>query len=101
MGSGIARIAPALAAVVAVLCSAQAALAQDPLLAPVSFYNWTGVYVGARPRRYFQILRALLSGITGLLKQSLGTMRRRCGRPSKGHREGRQTTTPLSHLLTR
>jgi sulfatase maturation enzyme AslB (radical SAM superfamily) len=47
MGSGIVRIAPALAAVVAVLCSAQAALAQDPLLAPVSFYNWTGVYVGA------------------------------------------------------
>jgi outer membrane immunogenic protein len=41
------RIAPALAAVVAALCSAQAAFGQDPLLAPVPFYNWTGVYVGA------------------------------------------------------
>jgi outer membrane immunogenic protein len=46
LGVTIVRIAPALA-VVAALCSAQAALAQDPLLAPVSFYNWTGVYVGA------------------------------------------------------
>jgi outer membrane immunogenic protein len=47
LGVTIVRIAPALAAVVAVLSSAQAALAQDPTLPPVPFYNWTGVYVGA------------------------------------------------------
>jgi outer membrane immunogenic protein len=35
------------AAVVAVLCSAQAALAQDFRYPPVPFYDWTGVYVGA------------------------------------------------------
>jgi outer membrane immunogenic protein len=41
------RIAPALAAVVAALCSAQAALAQGSQLPPVPFYDWTGVYLGA------------------------------------------------------
>lgn len=41
------RIAPALAAVVAALCSAQAAFAQASQLPPVPFYDWTGVYVGA------------------------------------------------------
>jgi outer membrane immunogenic protein len=41
------RTAPAIAAVCAELCSAQAALAQDSQLAPVPFYDWTGVYVGA------------------------------------------------------
>lgn len=41
------RTVPALAAVFAALCSAQAALAQDSQLPPVPFYDWTGVYVGA------------------------------------------------------
>src|SRR5215211_3477308 len=41
------RTAPAMAAVLAALCSAQAALAQDFQLPPVPFYDWTGVYVGA------------------------------------------------------
>ena len=40
------RIAPALAAVVAALCSAQAAFAQGSQLPPVPFYDWTGVYLG-------------------------------------------------------
>ena len=47
LGETIVRIAPALAAVVAALCSAQAALAQNSQLPPVPFYDWTGVYVGA------------------------------------------------------
>jgi outer membrane immunogenic protein len=41
------RITPALAAVVAALCTAQVALAQGSQLPPVPFYDWTGVYVGA------------------------------------------------------
>ncbi len=41
------RIAPALAAMVAALCSAQAAFAQASQLPPVPFYDWTGVYLGA------------------------------------------------------
>jgi outer membrane immunogenic protein len=41
------RTVPALTAMFAALCSAQAALAQDSQLPPVPFYDWTGVYVGA------------------------------------------------------
>jgi outer membrane immunogenic protein len=41
------RIAPVITAVVAALCSAQAAFAQDGQYPPVPFYDWTGVYVGA------------------------------------------------------
>src|SRR5262249_61791057 len=41
------RTVPAIAAVIAALCSAQAALAQDSQYPPVPFYDWTGVYVGA------------------------------------------------------
>jgi outer membrane immunogenic protein len=41
------RTAPVLIAVVAALCSAQAALAQDSQYPPVPFYDWTGVYAGA------------------------------------------------------
>jgi outer membrane immunogenic protein len=41
------RTVPALAAMFATLCSAQAALAQDSQLPPVPFYDWTGVYLGA------------------------------------------------------
>jgi opacity protein-like surface antigen len=41
------RTTPALAAVFAALCSAQAALAQGSQLPPVPFYDWTGVYLGA------------------------------------------------------
>jgi hypothetical protein len=41
------RIAPLITAVVAALCSAHAALAQDAQYPPVPFYDWTGVYVGA------------------------------------------------------
>jgi outer membrane immunogenic protein len=40
------RTAPAITALVA-LFSAQAALAQDPYAPPATFYDWTGVYVGA------------------------------------------------------
>jgi outer membrane immunogenic protein len=41
------RAVSALTAVFAALCSVQAALAQDPRLPPVPFYDWTGVYLGA------------------------------------------------------
>src|SRR5262245_14990770 len=41
------RTAPVLIAVVAALCSAQTALAQDSQYPTVPFYDWTGVYVGA------------------------------------------------------
>jgi outer membrane immunogenic protein len=41
------RTAPVITAVVAALCSAQAAFAQDGQYPPVPFYDWTGVYVGA------------------------------------------------------
>ncbi len=41
------RTAPVITAVVAALCSAQAALAQNVQYPPVPFYDWTGVYVGA------------------------------------------------------
>ena len=41
------RTVPVIAAVIAALCSAQAALAQDSQYPPVPFYDWTGVYVGA------------------------------------------------------
>jgi outer membrane immunogenic protein len=41
------RTAPVIIAVVAALCSAQAALAQSLQYPPVPFYDWTGVYVGA------------------------------------------------------
>jgi outer membrane immunogenic protein len=41
------RTTPALTALFAALCSAQAALAQNLQLPPVPFYDWTGVYVGA------------------------------------------------------
>jgi outer membrane immunogenic protein len=41
------RTAPVITAVVAALCSAQAAFAQDSRYPPVPFYDWTGVYVGA------------------------------------------------------
>jgi outer membrane immunogenic protein len=33
--------------ILAAICAAQAALAQDSQLPPVPFYDWTGVYVGA------------------------------------------------------
>src|SRR5262249_8791177 len=41
------RTVPVIAAVIAALCSVQAALAQDSQYPPVPFYDWTGVYVGA------------------------------------------------------
>ena len=41
------RTAPVISAVVAVLCSAQVAFAQNVQYPPVPFYDWTGVYVGA------------------------------------------------------
>src|ERR1043165_9983921 len=41
------RTAPVIIAVVAALCSAQAALAQNVQYPPVPFYDWTGVYIGA------------------------------------------------------
>src|SRR5262249_60466276 len=44
------RTAPVITAVVAALCGAQAALAQDVQYPPVPFYDWTGVYVGANVR---------------------------------------------------
>ena len=41
------RTASAIIAVFALMCAAQASVAQDSQLPPVAFYDWTGVYVGA------------------------------------------------------
>jgi opacity protein-like surface antigen len=41
------RTAPAIASIFAAICSAQVAVAADFQSAPVPFYDWTGVYVGA------------------------------------------------------
>src|SRR5262249_50134483 len=75
------RTAPVITAVVAALCSAQAALAQDVQYPAVPFYDWTRVYVGAN----IGYGSATINDTTTSAGVSTSSSQQMCGRHESKH----------------